>query len=62
MVSQRYSEICHKPNKHPGAKSLENSQVDTAALEAYFHSNGHGREDLRAQLILFLARVACRVP
>lgn len=54
MVSQRDSDTRHKLNKHSGTKSLENSQGDTDALEAYFHFNGHAREDLCAQPILFL--------
>lgn len=58
MVSQRDSDICDTFNKHSGTTSLENSQVDTDALEAYFHFNGR-KEDLCAQFILFLARVTC---
>lgn len=41
MVSQRDSDICDTFNKHSGTTSLENSQADTDALEAYFHFNGH---------------------
>lgn len=61
MGSQTDNDICHTFNKHSGTASLENSQVDTDALEACFHFNGHGREDLCAQLILFLARVTCEM-